>query len=71
MNEHEKAYIKLMNLNENGDGDELTSFIYKISSKSNITTNNYGDISVRNFPHCESKHMFQIFKGSQLESRKY
>lgn len=69
MNEHEKAYIKLMNLNENGDGDELTSFIYKISSKPNITTNNFGDISVRNFPHCESKHMFQIFKGSQLESR--
>ncbi len=63
---YDKAYRNLMNLDDSGEGNEKESFIYKISSKSAITQNNYGDISVREFPHCESKQMYNFFKNESL-----
>ena len=62
----EKAYINLMGLNESGEGEEKESFIYKLSSKESIRKNNFGDVCVRDFPHCESKQMYNFFKGEKL-----
>lgn len=64
--ENEKAYRYLMNLNDEGEGNEKESIIYKISSKNSITINQYGDKCVREFPHCESKNMYNLFKGEKI-----
>jgi len=64
--ENEKAYRYLMNLNDEGDGNEKESIIYKISSKNSIKINQYGDRCVREFPHCESKNMYTLFKGEKI-----
>jgi len=63
---YEKAYRNLMNLDDSGEGNEKESFIYKISSKNLIIENYFGDKSVREFPHCESKQIYNFFKDEDL-----
>ena len=66
---NEEAYRKLMGLDLSGNGNVKDSFIYKISSKESIKNNNFGDVCVREFPHCESKDMYNFFKGEKIISR--
>lgn len=66
---NESAYRNLMGLDLNGEGDVTVSFMYNISSKESIKKNNYGDVCVREFPHCESKKMYNFFKGEKILSK--
>lgn len=63
---NENAYRNLMGLDVNGEGDVKASFMYKISSKPSIKNNIFGDVCVREFPHCESKEMYNFFKGEKI-----
>ena len=58
------TYENLVNF---GEKYAEQSLITQLSSKPSIRINNFGDSCVREYPHCESPKMYEVFRDENIE----